>query len=150
MDNTFRKNGLHFSCTQCSSCCRVDPGFVFLSEHDLLRLVEWASLSKEAFITVYCRWVCQSDGFEYLCLKEKSNYDCILWKNGCIAYKARPLQCSAFPFWHSLVNDENMWNAVCDDCPGMGKGKFYSAEEIQKILDAQEKEPNIRRKIGSI
>ncbi|MEL3912431.1 YkgJ family cysteine cluster protein [Treponema pedis] len=149
MDNTFRKNGLKFSCTQCSACCRLAPGFVFLSEKDLALLLNWSSMTRENFITVYCRWVCHSDGFEYLSLREKSNYDCILWKNGCTAYEFRPLQCSAFPFWHSLVNDKNTWNEGCNDCPGMGKGKLHSSEEIQRILDKQEQEPAIRRKIGS-
>lgn len=98
MDKQFWKSGLNFSCTRCSACCRFDPGFVFLSEHDLSRLLEWATMPKDEFIKVYCRWVPKDDGFEYLSLKEKPNYDCILWDDGCKAYTARPRQCSDFPF----------------------------------------------------
>ena len=107
-------------------------------------------MTRENFITVYCRWVYQPDGFEYLSLKEKSNYDCILWKNGCAAYEFRPLQCSSFPFWAYIVNDEDVWNAACDDCPGMGKGALHSREEIKRTLHEQEQNPAIRRKINSI
>ncbi len=144
----FWSKGLYFSCTQCSACCRHDPGFVFLSENDLSCLLEWSNLPREEFIQVYCRWVILADNFEYLSLKEKSNYDCILWKNGCTAYKFRPLQCSTFPFWDSVVKDKTSWEFSKKECPGIGKGKFHSAEEIQKVLDEQERKPLIRRKIN--
>ncbi len=144
----FWSKGLAFSCTQCSACCRFDPGFVFLSEEDLAALLEWSSLSREEFIQVYCRWVILSDSYEYLSLKEKSNFDCILWKNGCTAYKYRPLQCSAFPFWDSVIKDKDSWESSKQGCPGIGKGKIHSAEKIEKILAEQESKPYIRRKIN--
>ncbi len=144
----FWSKGLYFSCTQCSACCRFDPGFVFLSEEDLACLVEWSGLKKEEFIQVYCRWVVLADNFEYLCLKEKSNYDCILWKEGCTAYKARPLQCSAFPFWDSVLKDKASWEFSAKGCPGIAKGKLHSADEIEKVLKEQEKHPYIRREFS--
>ncbi len=146
MCKDFWKKGLKFSCTQCSSCCRFDSGFVFLSENDLSLLLKWASMSRGPFIETYCRWVLQPDGFKYLSLKEKSNFDCILWKDGgCSAYKYRPLQCSAFPFWNFLLNDKNMWETAAKDCPGMGYGKFHTSSEIAGTLDRQRKEPCIRK-----
>ncbi len=51
-----------------------------------------AKLVVSARLTKFCRWVLQGDGYEYLCLKEFPNYDCILWNNGCIAYNYRPFQ----------------------------------------------------------
>ncbi len=146
MDKNFWVKGLHFSCSQCSACCRFDPGFVFLSEADLSNLLEWSAMKREEFIQVYCRWVILSDRFEYLCLREKSNYDCILWKDGCTAYKFRPRQCSAFPFWDSVLKDKDSWELYAQDCPGIGRGKFYSGDEIKKVLDSQKREPLIRRK----
>lgn len=147
MSTAFWKEGLRFSCTQCSSCCRFDAGFVFLSEKDLSLLLKWASMSREHFMETYCRWVLQSDGFEYLSLKEKSNFDCILWKDGgCSAYEYRPLQCSAYPFWNMLLDDKNMWQAAAEGCPGMGCGKFHSPAEIAEKLNKQKGEPCIRRR----
>lgn len=150
MNSVFTNDGLNFSCSQCSDCCRIDPGVVFLSENDLATLLRWSLMTKDDFITVYCRWVCHSDGYEYLCLKEKSNYDCILWKNGCIAYEFRPLQCSTFPFWSHIVNDKKEWQAMAHSCPGIGKGKFHSTYEIEKLLKEQEQNPSIRRKIATV
>ena len=39
----------------------------------------YADCSREDFIASYCRWVDRGDGTENLCLREKKNYDCILW-----------------------------------------------------------------------
>ena len=106
-------------------------------------------MTRENFIETYCRWVLQQDGFYYLSLKEKSDYDCILWKNGgCTAYEYRPLQCSAFPFWNILLSDKDMWNAAAKDCPGMGKGRLHSFEEIMDKLEKQKNEPCIRKKLN--
>lgn len=146
MKDVFYKNGLRFSCKGCSACCRHDPGFVYLSKIDLDRFVSWAHTSQK-FINKYCRWVPKRDGFEYLCLLEKTNYDCILWDNGCIAYESRPLQCSAYPFWPSMLLDEDWWNASAETCPGMNNGRLYSYEEITAFLDQRKAEPYLRKKI---
>ena len=117
----FWESGLCFSCNQCSACCRYDPGFVYLSPRDLRNLQTWASL-------------------------ELPNYDCILWNNGCIAYNYRPFQCSSYPFWDYLLGNEQRWSANARSCSGINRGKRYSAEEIQDLLDTAKQFPAIRRK----
>lgn len=149
MNDKFYKNGLHFSCTGCSACCRHDPGFVYLSHTDLMKLAEWAGMNSDDFVQTYCRRVSRNDGYEYLCLREKKNYDCILWKDGCIAYEARPLQCSSYPFWASNLMDEDWWNASAETCPGMNQGQFHSEEQITAILNQRMAEPYIRRKMNT-
>jgi len=146
MCEPFYKDGLRFSCQRCSVCCRHDPGYVNISEQDLEKLLKWANLDREQFIEKYCRWVSKPDGFEYLCLQEKPGYDCILWDGGCIAYNSRPIQCSSYPFWASLVTDEDWWEANGRDCPGVNVGELHSREEIDKHLTRRRAEPYIRRK----
>lgn len=141
----FWKDGLYFSCAQCSSCCRFDPGFVYLSEQDLEKLQEWAHLKRNDFIQKFCRWVLQGDGYEYLCLQELPNYDCILWKNGCIAYNYRPFQCSSYPFWDYLLVNKQRWESNARSCPGINCGRWHSPEEIQDLLDTAQRFPVIRR-----
>ena len=142
----FWKNGVQFSCTQCSACCRYDPGFVYLSAHDLDKLQEWAGVERFEFIKKFCRWVLQGDGYEYLCLQERANYDCVLWNNGCIAYNYRPFQCSSYPFWDYLLETKQHWNANAQGCPGINHGQWHSAEEIQGLLDTAKQFPVIRRR----
>lgn len=145
MDQPYYSNGLMFSCTHCSACCRHDPGFVYLSEKDLEKLLKWFTLERDVFISVFCHWVSCGDGFEYLSLKEKHNYDCILWDDGCTVYENRPLQCSIYPFWASLVQTKDSWNAAAVDCPGMNQGVLHDSYQIQTHLQRRCEQPYITR-----
>lgn len=149
MNTPFYANGLRFSCQRCSCCCRHDPGFVHLSEQDLSRLLSWSGLDRDSFISKWCRWVDRNDGYEYLCLLEKDNYDCILWEDGCKAYEDRPFQCSSYPFWPSLLMDEDWWEANARDCPGVNKGAVHDRDEIESYLARRRAEPYIRRKLDN-
>ncbi|MDR1399482.1 MAG: YkgJ family cysteine cluster protein [Treponema sp.] len=141
----FYAEGLRFSCTRCSTCCRYESGYVFLTEHDTTRLLESLQIAHTGFVETYCRWVPDKWGTEQLTLKEKSNYDCIFWKNGCSVYEARPLQCRTFPFWHSIMVSAKAWDAAARDCPGMGKGTLHLLEEIMAYLEQQDAENLVTR-----
>ncbi len=130
-----------FECKQCGWCCRFEGGVVLLSKEDLQRLSDWAQLTKEQFIKVYCRTICDNKGKNYLILKTLSSGDCIFWKKelcggkgGCEAYTARPVQCSTYPFWTKILSSEENWNEQAKNCPGINCGKEHSQEEIQSEL----------------
>ena len=58
----------------------------------------------------------------------------------CMAYECRPRQCRTWPFWHENL-EESEWNGpVKDLCPGVGKGKLYSPEEIKEAADWTDEE----------
>ncbi len=138
----FYKNGLCFSCTNCSKCCRFEGGAVLLSKEDLTRLAKWANLTEEQFEKAYCRWLEGSDGLKYLCLREKSNCDCIFWDsriNGCEAYEARPEQCRTYPFWSKILESEENWNAEKNSCPAIGTGQLITPSEIKKQLESYQR-----------
>jgi Fe-S-cluster containining protein len=139
----FYAQGLRFSCARCSECCRIDPGFVFLRKNDTELLVSALKTEYSVFIKRYCRWVPNAGGGEQLSLKEKANYDCIFWSNGCAFYEARPLQCRAYPFWPSLLASRKTWDTL--SCAGMGRGTLYAREEIEALLARQRAEPIIER-----
>ena len=132
--NEFFENGLNFSCKRCSVCCRHEPGYVYLSETDLSNLCLKFKMSKEKFIDKYCRRVPYYNGTEVLCLLEKDNFDCILWDGGCTAYEARPVQCSTYPFWTSILSSESAWNRESDSCPGINCGQHRTRSEILENL----------------
>jgi Fe-S-cluster containining protein len=68
-------------------------------------------------------------------LQEKKNFDCFfLTEKGCSVYEGRPEQCRTYPFWSSIVEDKAAWDAEMASCPGMGQGKLYTKEEIEKLL----------------
>ncbi len=138
----FWQTGLHFSCTRCGTCCRGEPGYVMLSANDIQRMSSFLSMPEENFLYEYCRPVRRRDGV-YVSLIEKKNYDCIFWEDGCRIYSARPLQCSAYPFWFSLLDSKDNWNQEKEYCPGVGNGSFHSGEEIAGILAQREQEPYV-------
>jgi Fe-S-cluster containining protein len=142
----FYASGLKFSCKRCSSCCRYDAGYVFLSENDLKKLIAELKMDRNVFIKSYCRWVKDSqNGNEVLSLKEKSNKDCILWNSGCLVYLARPVQCSTFPFWKSIVASARAWQIAATGCQGMNTGRLYSEKTISRYIKKRTSESIIIR-----
>lgn len=142
----FYSEGLDFSCKRCSHCCTTEPGYVYLSVDDLEKLTSSKKLSTNEFIEKFCRWVGYYDGTEVLCLKEKPNYDCILWENdGCSAYNARPVQCRTYPFWTHLLTSKANWDCEKKDCPGINCGSHHTFEEISQNLSLYQDNKPLRR-----
>jgi len=103
-------------------------------------------MDRNSFIRVYCRWVKDfQNEKEVLSLKEKSNKDCILWDSGCLAYMVRPVQCSTFPFWKSIVASAQAWQTAATGCPGMNTGKLYSEKAIAQYIKKRASESIIVR-----
>ena len=143
-DKAFYSEGLRFSCTRCSSCCRHEPGYVFLSETDVKLLAKALKIAYTGVMQKYCRWVPAPGGGKQLSLKEKPSFDCILWQNGCSVYQYRPLQCRTFPFWQSVMSTREAWDGL--SCPGAGKGTLHSKEHIESCLAQRIAEPVITRR----
>ncbi len=134
MGTEFYESGLRFSCTQCSACCRYDSGYVFLSPSDLWRIAQALDLPEHEVVTRYCLSVHGPDG-PRISLREQSNKDCIMWRNGgCSIYAARPTQCRTFPFWPQIVESKLTWEQAAKDCPGINCGTLHSAVDITKLL----------------
>ncbi|MDR1972511.1 MAG: YkgJ family cysteine cluster protein [Treponema sp.] len=144
----FYAGGLRFSCKRCSSCCRHESGYVFLSGGDLEALTALQAMDRGEFIKTWCRWVAFDGEKEYLSLKEKANYDCIFWKDGCTVYSGRPLQCRTFPFWDSVVASPAAWENAALGCPGMGQGELHSMVRIEECRQARLSQPVITRGPG--
>jgi Fe-S-cluster containining protein len=151
IDRPFYADGLKFSCTRCSSCCRYERGFVYLSENDLSRLANEFRMDYTAFVNTWCRWIPLTLDRERLSLKEKSNFDCIFWNAsseggaGCAVYHVRPLQCRTFPFWDYILCSPQTWKTAGKGCPGIDKGELYSREKIESLVSQMEEEPVIER-----
>ncbi len=109
-------------------------GYVYLSFNDRRRLAGHLGLSLVDFTARYTRKI---DGYYELIY---TNKDCpFLRNNRCEVYEARPWQCKTWPFWPENM-DSIVWEKeVLTWCPGAGKGRLYSAEEIEQII-AKKKE----------
>jgi Fe-S-cluster containining protein len=154
-EGPFYAGGLRFSCARCSSCCRHESGFVYISENDLARLANELKMGYTEFVKTWCRWIPLNEDSERLSLKEKSNFDCIFWKNqgtasGCSVYHARPLQCRAYPFWDNIICSPDAWEAAGKGCPGINNGEQHCLKTIENFIRQMEDELVIERKIPHI
>ena len=122
------EDGLAFECTRCGACCTGAPGYVWVNEEEIGRLAAHRGESPGQFSKRYVRLV----GDRYS-LVERPGGDCIFWDKGqgCTVYPARPAQCQTWPFWPDNIDSPESWDAVTAVCPGSGRGRVFSVEEIR-------------------
>jgi hypothetical protein len=76
-------------------------------------------------------------------LKDEPGGDCTFLKNKrCSVYEGRPTQCRTWPFWPEAMNAKTWTNEIASFCPGVGKGKVWSAEEVEIQLKDQQQSQN--------
>lgn len=127
------KDGLRFECQRCGSCCRGEPGVVWVNWQEIKAISEFLGISQEVFMKRYLRNV-----YERLSLQEYANGDCIMYDRGCTIYEVRPCQCRTFPFWTQNLEAQEEWENLKLQCPGIDKGKLHNLEEIRKNLKQYE------------
>lgn len=139
MDKIILENikNLDFSCQRCSNCCRLEPGAVFLTQEDAENISEILNLSLNDFLTKYCREIYKGE-IPVVALKEKNNYDCILWNNGCTVYNARPIQCRTYPYWPYIVESKEYIDLEKRRCKGIGIKGDLTLEEKIKLYELEE------------
>ena len=122
--------GVRFECQGTGRCCvsRGAYGYVYLTLADRRRLARQLGLPTREFTRRYCA---KTGGHFHL--KDVEGSCRFLDGARCSVYEGRPTQCRTWPFW-----PENMgakaWTDVAASCPGVGKGRRYSGEEIRELL----------------
>jgi len=124
-------DGLAFECTRCGACCTGAPGYVWVNAEEIAQLAAFRGETVEQFSRRYVRRV----GMRYS-LTEKPGGDCVFWdkKAGCTVYPARPVQCQTWPFWPENIETDDDWRRVQSGCPGAGRGRLYTLEEIRAAV----------------
>ncbi len=127
----FYEQGIRFGCTGDGKCCvtRGRNAYVYLSFGDRKRLSAHFNLTMAEFLRAYTE---KEDGLTFL--RSSGDDCCFLVKGKCIVYAARPWQCRTWPFWPENMHPRVWETEVAAFCPGVGKGRLYSASEIEDIL----------------
>lgn len=130
----FYEKGLRFECKKdCAKCCGGSPGYVFMTEEEIVNIHQHLGISREAFISQYTKSVDDRISLRDI---ESDNWNCIMLKNGkCSIYEVRPLQCRTYPFWGRNLISAEEWEEVKQECPGVGEGRLFSIDEIEDISD---------------
>lgn len=132
------KSELRFECTQCGKCCtsRGEYAYVYLNRSEIDALADYLEMSVDRFKRKYT--FVDEDGWTQLNFTKEH---CIFLDpktNGCEVYGARPIQCSTFPFWRSMVKDGKWTPQVAELCEGIGRGATYSLEEAEVRMQEYE------------
>ena len=135
IDKKLYQDGIRFECTGCGECCRSRHGYgyIYVTLAERRRLAQHLGLTTRAFTLQYCA---KTDGVFHL--RDPAS-DCqFLEGSRCTVYTARPRQCRSWPFWPENMNAKTWSSEVKRDCPGIGIGRLYTAQEIEQQL-AEEK-----------
>ena len=104
-------------------------GYVYLTLADRRRMARVLGLSTREFTSKHCE---KTDGLFHL---KGPDRDCqFLEGKRCGVYEGRPAQCRTWPFWPENMNARVWTQEVATFCPGVGKGRLYSAKEIEGLL----------------
>jgi Fe-S-cluster containining protein len=128
----WREEGAKFTCARCGSCCRGEPGAIFFTPEEEVRIRERLKIGEDEFRRTYVTLKWGRPSF-----RERRNGDCVFYDASgakCAIYSFRPAQCSLFPFWPSLLASKAEWDEEAKRCLGINEGRIYTSEEIQELL----------------
>ncbi len=135
----WEKEGVRFECQGSGKCCvsRGQYGFVYLTGADRVRMAKSMNVKAKDFMEQHCA---KTDGVWHL-KEDTANGDCRFLQGGnrCGVYEGRPDQCRTWPFWPEVMNAKTWKKEVSAFCPGIGKGRLYSPDEIRKTIAIQAK-----------
>jgi hypothetical protein len=120
-------DGIRFECQQSGRCCtnHGEYAWVYPTPDDERRLARHLGLDRRRFRRQYTRLL---DGWRVL----ESRADGCVFLDGrrCGVYPARPVQCATWPFWRDNLDPDTWQREVASFCPGVGKGRLWSRDEI--------------------
>jgi Fe-S-cluster containining protein len=115
---------LPFDCTGCGKCCKTE-GSVYLSPAEISVAAVFLSVTSDTFIETYASNTI-TDGktsAPWIQLRNRKEGPCVfldLETNQCQIYSVRPVQCSTYPFWPTILQSRQAWNEEvrhADDVP---------------------------------
>ncbi len=127
----FFSKGIRFECIRCGRCCTGEPGTVYVGREEISQISDFLKMDEKAFQRQYLYPF--RDSYS---IKELPDGRCIFFhpEKGCLIHPVKPLQCRTYPFWFKNLRNEHRWRETQRECPGIGKGKLFSEEEILELI----------------
>jgi Fe-S-cluster containining protein len=127
--------GLHFECQECGGCCSgPGEGYIWVTKPEIEIIADFLKTTVGQLRQKYLKRV----GLRTTIIEHRTTKDCIFLQEGtggrqCMIYSVRPSQCRSWPFWPENLKSANAWNRAAQKCPGIGCGRLYGSEEIERI-----------------
>jgi len=122
---------IRFRCLEeCSACCELPDGFVFIDKEEALAAAGFLNMEADEFLLHFTR------EFDHRRILANGGDDhCVFLEDGkCLIYPVRPAQCRTYPFWPENLRNRDTWRQTQDECPGLGRGKRITKEEIRLFI----------------
>jgi len=121
-----KSDKIKFNCIGCGNCCCGTTGYIWLTEKEQKDIADYLKLDIKVFLKKYTIKAENKISLKEI-KKEENNYWCIFLneKMQCDIYNVRPHQCKAYPFWESIIENDEYLDFVLDDCPGTELNKSY-------------------------
>jgi Fe-S-cluster containining protein len=135
-DGPWYADGVRFSCTGSGKCCTVhgDYAYVFLSREEERRIAQGLGLTLRRFRKQHTyRPFGQGRSLRF-----PDGRCTFLRERQCSIYETRPQQCRTWPFWEENLDPQVWQDDVASFCPGVGRGRLYTAEEIEAVMSGDE------------
>jgi uncharacterized protein len=129
------KDGLRFRCTGCGKCCSGVPGYVWVTEDEMLVMAEYLNISLLLFKRKYTRQ--KNNQYSLIELRDH-NYSCIFLRdNQCLVYPVRPIQCKTYPWWKENLKSKESWECAKGECEGLNddEAPLFTQEEIDNVIE---------------
>jgi len=129
---------IFFQCQKCGKCCKR-RGVVKFDKDDIRRAAQFLELSEDDFKKTYLR---ESKGKYFIFVPSRGK---CLFQNPddtCRIQDAKPSQCSAYPFWPSIIDSKQHWTRESIRCRGIGKAKEIDMTKIVPNNDSIDKMDN--------
>lgn len=135
--------GVRFECQGSGKCCvsRGEFGYVYLTLADRRHMARHLNLTVAEFTRTHCT---RDDAFYVL--KEEGPECRFLKDNQCSVYEGRPAQCRTWPFWPEEMSPKRWKKEVASFCPGVGKGRTWTEEEIRATREEHDRFENSLQK----
>lgn len=124
----FFDRGLRFGCQQCGACCTGAPGTIYVSPDEIVSIAAHLQIRPRDLMDQFLYPYQDSHS-----IREDERGHCRFYLDGCAIYPARPFQCRSFPFWFCNLRSEARWNKIQRQCPGIGRGRHFTKEQILTI-----------------
>jgi hypothetical protein len=136
--------GLAFECIGCGRCCAgPEEGYVWATAGEIAAIAAYLKMPVRDFRRKYVR----REGRRHSLVEDPLSRDCVFLDDGCDrdgqpcrlcrVYPVRPLQCRTWPFWRQNLSSPQAWIAAQMRCPGINRGRMYTAEQIRRRLEGR-------------
>jgi hypothetical protein len=155
-DELWFKNGLNFKCTGCGKCCSWE-GDVWVSEGDIKSMHTYLGITRTKFMQKYVKFDAKENKYGLKAKKDEhkdihpseADHCIFLHNNKCVVYKAKPTQCTTYPFWPDIMWSKETWEDEKSFCEGIDRpdGEIvHISEMVDKLQRHIENDKKIEQR----